>query len=453
MKRAITALSAVILLISITLTSCNNGSRDSFTANVEKRVCVADTTIHYSVYAPQSDGRKMPTIIFFDPHAQGQIPVEAYAKLAAEYKYILIGSNDLQNGQSASENEKIVLALINEVETQYPSDANRIYLSGFSGGAKVAMMYGINIPEIKGVVACGGSIIPSIKPDSTFCFVGMVGNKDFNYLDMQQTLALFSKMGIPFTSLTFDGKHEWPSANDYENAFKALEVNAMRTGFAPSNVDWLRSVYKSLSDSANNCMALGEYVKGAELIGRIQGWFGSVDNDIRLSAFLNNLSNNPMYHSQLDKIRELAEKEVSLRGQFIGSIENRDIDWWKTEIENFEKSIASRDEYVSLTSQRLMAYLSMVSFTLINSDIMGNRQENALKKLQIYKMVDPDNVDVYLMYARYYLMTGDKQKMVDSYREAVAKGFIHADQYAVDPTWKLLLSQPEIKAELAGNPQ
>ncbi len=449
MKRGIIISAAAVLLVSVASTSCRKGSRDSFTANVEKRACVADTTIHYSVYAPQADGQKMPSIIFFDPHAQGQIPVEAYAKLAAEYKYILIGSNDLRNGQSAAENEKIVLALINEVETQYPSDANRIYLSGFSGGAKVAMMFGTNIPEIKGVIACGGSIVPNIKPDSTFCFVGMVGNKDFNYLDMQQTLALFNKMGISFTSLTFDGKHEWPSVGEFENAIKALQVNAMRTGFAPSDVDWLKSVYKSLSDSANNSMALGEYVKGAELIGRIQGWFGSVDNDMRLSAFLNNLSNNPMYHAQLSKIKELAEKEVSLRGQFIGSIENRDIDWWKNEIENFHKSIASRDEYVSLTTQRLMAYLSMVSFTLINSDILSNRPENAFKKLQIYKMVDPDNTDVYLMFARYYLMTGDKQKMVDSYREAVAKGFNNVGQYSSDPTWKMLFAQPEIKTELA----
>ena len=441
--------SIVILLTTITLASCNIGSRSSFTANVENRSCVADTSIHYSVYVPLTDSKKLlPTIIFFDPHAQGYKPVEAYAQLAAKYGYLLIGSNDMHNGQSASETEKIVLGLINEIENQYHTDADRIYLSGFSGGAKVAMMYGINIPEIKGVVACGGSIIPGLKPDSTFCFVGMVGNKDFNYLDMQQTLATFNKMQIPFTSLTFNGKHEWPTADDFENAFKALEVNAMRTGFTSIDEAWLKTVYKEIVDSANNCMALGEYVKASELIGRVQGWFGNVNNDMRLSAFLNNLSNNPMYHNQLAKIKDLAEKEVSLRSQFIGSIENRDLDWWVNEIENFKKSIASKDEYVSLTSHRLMAYLSMVSFSLINSDILNNQQEKALKKLKIYEMVDPDNYDVYLMYARYYLLIGDRQKMVESYRTAVAKGFDEVENYTSTSSWKLLFSQPEIKAEI-----
>ncbi len=402
------------------------------------------------MYVPSTDNKKpLPTIIFFDPHAQGEKPVKAYAQLAAKYGYLLVGSNDLHNGQTASETEKIVLALINEVENQYHTDADRIYLSGFSGGAKVAMMYGINIPEIKGVVACGGSIMPGLKPDSTFCFVGMVGNKDFNYLDMQQTLAAFSKMGIPFTSLIFDGKHEWPSADDFDNAFKALEVNAMRTGFESVDEAWLKTIYKELVDSANNSMALGEYVRASELIGRVQGWFGDVSNDMRLTTFLNNLSTNPMYHNQLTKIRDLAEKEVLLRSQFISSIENRDLDWWVSEIENFKKSIASKDEYVSLTSHRLMAYLSMVSFSLINSDILNNQQEKALKKLKIYEMVDPENPDVYLMYARYYLLTEDRQKMVESYRMAVEKGFDEVNNYATTSSWKQLFAQPEIKAEYA----
>lgn len=451
--RRINKIATCVIVLSVSIfASCNRNTGDSFKANIESRSCVADTSVHYTLYMPQTSQKNLPTIVFFDPHAQGEKPVEAYAKLASEYKYILIGSNDMHNGQSALETEKIVLALINEIENEYPSDPDRIYLSGFSGGAKLAMMYGLNIPEIKGVVACGGSILPHIKPDSTFCFVGMVGDKDFNYLDMQQTLAAFSKMGIPFTSLVFDGKHEWPTTSEYENAIKALEINAMRTGFAPANRDWLKSVYTALSDSANNSMALGEYVKGSELIGRIQGWFGDVDNDIRLTAFLNNLRNNPMYHDQVRKLQELAEKEVLLRGQFIGSIENRDLDWWKDEIANFEKSIASKDKDVSLTSHRLMAYLSMVSYSLINSDILNNRQEKALKKLQIYQMVDPDNTDVYLMYARYYLMTGDRQKMIESYREAVAKGFNEAANYANSSDWKYLFSQPEIKAELVKMP-
>lgn len=440
----------VIVLITIMLSACNNGGENSkFSANVETRCCAADTSIRYSFYAPKCKGKKLPAIIFFDPHAQGSVPVKKYAQLASEYKYILIGSNNLHNGQSASQTEKIVLELINEATNQCDADENRIYLCGFSGGGKVATMYGVNIPEIKGVIACGGSITPNIKPDSTFCFVGMVGNKDFNYLDMQQTAAQFSKMNISYTLLTFDGKHDWPDSEYFKDAFDALEINAMRTGFKPTDVDWLKTVYNKLKDSANICMATGEYVKCSELIGRIQGWFGSIDNDMRLSAFMSNLSNNQMYINDLNKITGLAMKEVELRSQFIGSVESRDTDWWKNEIDNFHKSIASKDELVSLTTQRLMAYLSMMAFSLANNDILSGNKEGALKKLQIYEMVDPDLADVDLMFARYYLMTGEREKMVESFKKAITKGIDRVDQYASDPTWRQLYSQPEIKAELS----
>ena len=438
---------ASILLITFALSACNNGGNNNFSANIENKSCVSDTAIHYSLYAPKTKGQKLPAIIFFDPHAQGSVPVKAYAQLASEYKYILMGSNDMHNGQSASQTEKIVLGLINEAVNQCDADENRIYLCGFSGGGKVATMYGVNIPEIKGVIACGGSVTPNIKPDSTFCFVSMVGDKDFNYLDMQQTLVAFSKMGISFTSLVFDGKHDWPDAKYFKDAFDALEINAMRTGFEPSDVDWLRTVYTKLKDSANICMATGEYVKCSELIGRIQGWFGSIDNDIRLSAFMSNLSNNQMYISEMEKKTSLAMKEVELRSKFIGSVESRDLDWWKNEVDNFHKSIASKDKQVSLTTQRLMAYLSMMAFSLANNDMLSGNLDGAYKKLKIYEMVDPDLSEVYLMYARYYLLTNDRQKMVENFKTAVSKGIERVEQYSTDPTWKLFFSQPEIKEE------
>ncbi len=437
---------AIMAIASVAFfASCSNGPKsESFIANIETHSCAADTSIHYSLYTPKSDGQKLPAIIFFDPHTHGQIPVAEYAQLASEYNYLLIGSNDLHNGQSATNTSKIVSGLINEAISQCNADENRIYLCGFSGGAKIAMMYGLSLPEINGVIACGGSIAPSVRRDSTFCFVGIVGNKDFNYLDMQQTLAQFSKLNIPFTSVVFDGRHEWPSASDFRNAFIALEINAMRVGEKPANVEWLKSIYNAMGDSVNNYMAMGSYAKASEYIGRIQGWFGSVDKDIRLSAFLSNLNSNYVYQNYLEKIQNLAAKEVALRGQFINSVETRDLDWWKNEIENFNKSISSNDEQVSLTSQRLMAYLSMMSFSLASNEISSNNAESAYKRLQIYEMVDPDNTDVYLLYARYYLLINDREQMVANYKKAVDKGFTDFDQYASDPSWKMLFAQPEI---------
>lgn len=443
----------VIYLVALAATtlciSCNNNQSNdtqSFVTKTELRSCNTDTSIYYTIYTPQiNQDTKYPIIIFLDPHKQGQIPVEKYAQLASKYKYMLMGSNNLHNGMPASRTEYIINSLVNEACTQYPIDTNRIYLCGFSGGAKVAMMNGLHNKAIRGVVACGGSITPSVKPDSTFCFVGMVGNQDFNYLDMQQALAAFQRNNVSFTSVIFDGKHEWPMANDFENAFKAFQINAMRYGLTKTNVDWLKSEYTALSDSIYRCLDKAEYMKASELIARIQSWYVTVVNDVKIITAISKLNNSQTFQTQLAHLQTLTLKEISLRGQFINSIETRDFDWWKTEVENFNKSINSTDQFVCLTSKRLLAYLSMMSFALANNDIANKNAEKAFNKIKIYELVDPENPDVYLMYAQYYLLVGDKTKMEQSYNKALEKGFNSYAEYASDPTWKWLFAQPEIK--------
>jgi len=431
----------LIATAAIALSACSNKSVN--TGSIETKNCAADSSVHYTVYTPQADG-KLPIIIFFDPHSQGYLPVKAYADLAEKYKYILLGSNDLRNGLSATETEKIVRSLISEARTQYPINEKRIYLSGFSGGAKVAMMYGVNMPEIHGVAACGGSIMPNTRPDSTFCYVSLVGNCDFNYLDMQQTLASFDKMNMPFTSVIFNGKHEWPDATTYETVFRAFDINAMHFGLTPTNVDWLKQVYNAMSDSVARYMSQGQFIKASEMLARIESWYGDTSKDIRLSTYARNLNENPMFANQVKKFQDMAIKEIRLRGQFIGSVENRDLDWWKTEVENFRKSIASADEQVSITSRRLMAYLSMITFSLANNDILNNDAEKAYKKLKIYELVDPENPGVYLMFARYYLMINDRTSMTEAYNKAIAMGFSDFAQYESDPAWRTLFAQPEL---------
>lgn len=430
-------------MAGVLLAACSNKSINS--GKIETKSCVADTSVHYTIYIPQiADGDKLPIIIFFDPHCQGYLPVNNYADLAEQYRYILLGSNDLRNGLSAAQTEKIVRTLISEVRTEYPINDKRIYLSGFSGGAKIAAMYGFNIPEIHGVAACGGSVLPNTKLDSTFCYVSLVGNCDFNYLDMQQTLATLDNMNQPFTSVIFDGKHEWPSAKIYETVFRAFDINAMHFGLMPTNVDWLKQVYNEMSDAVARYMSEGQFTKASEILMRIESWYGNIDGDIRLSTYAKNLNENPAFASQVKKIQELSIKEIRLRGQFISSVENRDLDWWKTEVENFRRSIANPDQQVSITSKRLMAYLSMMTYSLANNDIISNDAEKAYKKLKIYELVDPENPGVYLMFARYYLMINDRTSMTEAYNKAIAMGFTDFAQYESDPAWRTLFAQPEL---------
>ena len=413
--------------------------------NIKTFSCQADPTIQYTAFIPEhKTDVKLPAIIFFDPHCQGQLPVKNYAKLAYQYGYMLIGSLNLRNGLSPDQTQKTITTLLDEVISKYPVDSKQIYLSGFSGGAKVAMMYGLQLPQIAGVVACGGSINPQGFNRKGFCFTGIVGNKDFNYLDMMQTLSGFNQTKQPYSLIVFDGAHEWPPVDFFEGAFRNIETNVMKIGLKPKNKPWLKEVEQEVIEKSTILFANGQQLKSFELLNNAHGWFDGLIDDKNIKKKLDEIKNDPSFKKQLTRIQQMGQKEVELRSQFIQSIDKQDLTWWQTEVENIRQSILNKDELLSVTSQRLLNYLSMASYMLVNSDIQNQNTEGAFKKLQIYEMVDPENTDVYLMYARYYLLKGDKEKMVASVKKAIGKGFNKQRQYKEDPAWSLLFEQPEL---------
>jgi predicted esterase len=79
-------------------------------------------------------------IIFFDPHAEGSLPVGKYARLANRSGTILMGSNTSKNGMQFEQTNAVAQALVQEANHRLAADPRRIALAGFSGGAKAALM-------------------------------------------------------------------------------------------------------------------------------------------------------------------------------------------------------------------------------------------------------------------------------------------------------------------------
>ena len=65
--------------------------------------CLDDPSQSYALYLPSqySPDRRWPIIYAFDPSAHGRISVELYQNVAEKYGYILVGSNNSQNGPEA----------------------------------------------------------------------------------------------------------------------------------------------------------------------------------------------------------------------------------------------------------------------------------------------------------------------------------------------------------------
>jgi len=196
--------------------------KDTFTpglllSHVELRL---DNSQSYALYLPQgyTDSSKLPVILFFDPHGEGSKPDSVYSKLADKYHFILMGSNNSKNLLDFGQTTVFANNMLNEAISRYHVDQTKITMAGFSGGAKVAMNTGAANPLVGTIIYAGAE--SEITPNHPLTLLGFAGKMDMNYTDLVQYDWDLKKTTIPHYLIECKGKHEWPTADVYEDAFK-----------------------------------------------------------------------------------------------------------------------------------------------------------------------------------------------------------------------------------------
>jgi poly(3-hydroxybutyrate) depolymerase len=106
---------------------------------IPKVVCRADNQQSYALYLPSnfSAARAWPIIYVFDPAARGQVAVETIRAAAEKFGYIVAASNNSHNG-AMGDSAEAAKAMWQDTQQRFPVAEQRRYLSGMSGGARVA---------------------------------------------------------------------------------------------------------------------------------------------------------------------------------------------------------------------------------------------------------------------------------------------------------------------------
>lgn len=191
--------------------------------------CVADATQSYALYLPStySRDRSWNLLLAFHPAARGRAMVEKYRAAAEQYGYIVAGSNTSRNGSWAVSGAA-VRAMSADVGQRFSIDAERLYLTGMSGGARVAMQVALNNKNIAGVIASSAGY-PDSKPRASVSFAvfATAGTEDFNYIEMRQ---LDRKLTSPHYLAIFNGGHTLPPDEVALEAIEWMELQAMKSG-------------------------------------------------------------------------------------------------------------------------------------------------------------------------------------------------------------------------------
>lgn len=191
--------------------------------------CAAEPSQSYALYLPSTYSHDRPwnLLIAFHPAARGRAMVETYQAAAEQYGYIVAGSNTSRNGPWAV-SIAAVRAMSADLGQRFPIDAERVYLTGMSGGARVALQVALDNRSIAGVIASSAGY-PDNQPRRSLSFplFATAGSDDFNYLEMRQ---LDRALTSPHRLAIFDGGHTLPPVAVALEAVEWMELQAMRAG-------------------------------------------------------------------------------------------------------------------------------------------------------------------------------------------------------------------------------
>jgi predicted esterase len=190
---------------------------------VDRVETTANARQSYALYLPSNyaPARRWPVLYCLDPLARGRVPVERFSQAAERAGVIVVGSNNSRNGPSEPVREAID-AMLEDSHARFSIDDTKVFVAGFSGGARVALFWAQMTP-LGGVVAVGAGFMGNEIPKDVHARIfAVAGRDDFNYGELYVLSRELASRGVDHRFEEFEGGHEWLTASAAGHALEYL---------------------------------------------------------------------------------------------------------------------------------------------------------------------------------------------------------------------------------------
>jgi dienelactone hydrolase len=421
----------IIYLLLLLMVSAACGSdpakkqMDAFAKRVPKGsvsgtiMCKADMAQSYALYLPSgyNTDNKYPVLFCFDPHGAGVLPVNLLREVAEKLGIVLVGSNNVQNGMQQDIVMQSINTMMGDVKANINTDQHRLYFVGFSGGARVSLAALAQYPDIRGVIACSGSVPAAYIPQQTY-LAGIAGTDDMNYAEMVQMENGFSPDADRHIMLTFSGTHGWPPKAVISAAVQWLSIGEMKDHLVPVNNE---IIGQFVSLQYNDSLTLSEKYRGCRQIVRTLSGLTDVSHYQQILA---NLEVDPNLQKEMVKERMMDSSEKAQQEIYSKAFNDQPIGWWRGEIARLNKAIKSENSKMDKAlNRRLLAYISLYAYSATNYAKKSGNIPVLQRCIEIYGMADPVNPDYFYFLAGYNAFIGKKDQTVIALEKALQYGF------------------------------
>jgi pimeloyl-ACP methyl ester carboxylesterase len=430
---------------------------------VAKAPCRVDPAQSYALYLPSkySPEKTWPILYAFDPGARGNIPVEIFRGAAEEYGYIVVGSNNSRNGPWVL-NLAAARAMWEDTRERFALDAERVYMAGFSGGARVACdLAGVLRGRVAGVIACGAGfpIGPRAGPakDTPFVFFGAVGIRDFNFAELKELDKTLDDLGLVHRIEVFAGGHDWPPGPLATEAVEWMEIQAMKRGKRERERALIDKLYDKRVGEARKLTEAGDLAQAFHRYQAVAEEFDGLRDVSEVRTVLSRMQNSKILKDALKRQTKRESRIASLEAAYLGVFDRimsaiRTTESSPAEISEMVRQMnlserraqadANKETEESIAAERFVRGVLVRTYEQGRDALARKDFRSATLYLQITAECAPDSPVVHYTLARAYALNKQNKNALAALRKAVEKGYADREGIEKNADFEALRSVP-----------
>lgn len=423
--------SMMLTLLLAFFLSCNGVGKSNEIAKAFQRKdsCRIDSRNGYEIYVPQRVSQeKLPLLVILDSHGGGKFALGKFKKAADQYRVVLVASNLVKNGYA--DFDRAIGRLIEDVRQKYPA-SEIVYLTGFSGGARMALGYAL-AHSVNGLVLCGALGSPQQLAALSCPILSISGTDDFNFVETAQYMLQEEMMPQNLKIELTNASHSWP---DDQMLIDAVGAFCLSESTAPAAQlsRYLHKQHARIDSLKKN----NEWLK-AEQLARNMAITNNLDKDKTFGKEHNSLRTSNGYLGQLNQLGQCLSKEMNLRQSYVEAFSSKDEAWWKNEMKTVDEEIKnSPDPFSQDMYRRIKGFWGIVCYSYCKQAVAQKDEAMLHKTLQIYQAIEPRNPDMFYFSAFQPYWKGDEATVVVSLQKAVKVGYGDFEQLRKDFSEKI----------------
>jgi pimeloyl-ACP methyl ester carboxylesterase len=198
------------------------------------------------VTVPPVAGGRQGVLSWLNPGPTGKLPRADWPEVLARHRLILVVPNNAGNDRHVSARLGLLLDCLKATEARHPVEPDRVFIGGFSGGAKSALRAMFLYPDVfRGALLAGGATyfhaVPALSDGrgrtwpaelsiprdvalaKRYRFVFVSGTSDMNFGSVSDVVTQMKADGFHVDHIGGVHAHEPPSAGLLEEALALLE--------------------------------------------------------------------------------------------------------------------------------------------------------------------------------------------------------------------------------------